>query len=308
MRLALLLSYDGTPWKGWTDVRDAALRPALARVLFRAPPLPLVEAASRTDAGVHARGQVATVDLCQSDGVDAEALDLPQLTYSLNQLLPASVCIRAAQLVSDDFDVRSTRGKEYRYTLSTAACRDPLRRLYEWQLPPRRGAACWDAGAAVDAARLLCGTNSFAAFGNTPRGAERKREVDPVCTLRMVNCRQLGPTTYQFRLRGDRFLYKMARNCVGALVRVGTGELDASELAWALEYGRFERSRSVPLTAPAQGLVLHNVMYSSDAVLFAGATDGRTAPDEAATMASKEGRTPSRRHNAIVRARLLADL
>lgn len=253
-KLAFLLSYDGTSHRGWTDLRDAVLRPALGRVLGGGTQ-PLVEAASRTDAGVHARGQVCSVELAGP----LEPERMPQLVYSLNQLLPDTLCVREAVRVDTSFDVRSNVGKEYHYAFSTAVCRDPLRRLHEWHLPPRRGAQPWNAQAARDAARLLVGTHSFAAFGNTPRGMERRDEVDPRCSLRMLQLRQLGPTSYQFRLRGDRFLYKMCRNLVGALVKVGSGELQADELLHALEIGRFERSR--PLTAPAHGLVLHRVLY-----------------------------------------------
>ena len=259
-KLALLLSYDGTSYRGWTGIRDTEVRPALSRVLCAGDSLPLVEAASRTDAGVHARGQVATVNVewALSDR------ELPQVIYSINQLLPDAICVRDAALVqASSFDVRANLGKEYRYALSTAPCRDPLRRLHEWQLPSRREAPRWDVLAVKHAARLLVGTHSFGAFGNTPRGAERKVEVDPRCTLRMLQLRQLGPTEFEFRMRGDRFLYKMVRNLVGALVKVGHGELHAEELAQALEDGQFKRSRSVPLTAPAHGLVLHRVLYES---------------------------------------------
>lgn len=275
-RMALLVSYDGTSFRGWNDVRDTALRPALHRVMGASEP-PLVEAASRTDAGVHARGQVCSFDVTrplEEDGV-------PQLVYSLNQLLPDEIVVREGALVdASAFDVRANLGKEYRYGLSTAPCSDPLRRLHEWHLPPRRGAAAWDVHAVRSAARSLVGSHSFGAFGNTPRGAERKLEVDARCSLRMLQVRQLGPTSFQFRLRGDRFLYKMCRNLVGALVKVGSGELHADELAAALAAGRFERSRSVPLTAPAHGLVLHEVLYEETPFAGTAACDSLSARDE----------------------------
>ncbi|KAL1495975.1 hypothetical protein AB1Y20_014615 [Prymnesium parvum] len=254
VKVALSVAYDGTSFRGWTDVRDSTLRPTLSRLL-RQSELPL-EVASRTDAGVHAFGNVCSFS-CASP-----PRDLAQLTYSLNQLLPPEVCVTQISLPPPDFDVRETVGKEYRYHVNFAPRRQPLTRLYEWQVPARRGALAWDGASAAHAASLMLGRHSFAAFGNTPRGKERRAPVDASCALQMLQLRQLTPTVVQFRVRGDRFLYKMVRNIVGALVRVGQGELEHEELLHALESGRFERSDSLPITAPAHGLVLHSIMYA----------------------------------------------
>ena len=266
LRVALVTAYDGTPYRGWADVRDIALRPALERVLGQ----PVrVEAASRTDAGVHARGQVCAFDV-ERAGMSPD--ELAQLQYSLNQLLPPELSVRHTALMPSSFDPRSNLGKEYRYALSIGAgARDPLQRLYEWQVPARRGAPAWDAEAAAAAARALEGTHSFGALANTPRGSERKKVVDPVCTLSSVRLHRTGRTRLSVRLTGSRFLYKMARNSVGAIVRVGSGELSLEELQHALREGAFERSRSVPLTAPAHGLVLHRVDFPPEEGPFAGA-------------------------------------
>ena len=252
--VALVVSYDGGAFRGWTDVRDHALRPTLSRLLRQDDVF--VEAASRTDAGVHARANV-----CSFIATEAPP-DLSQLTYSLNQLLPAEVCVQDASFVGTNFDVRANLGKEYRYLVNFAARREPLGRLHEWQVPTRRNRPAWDGPAVARAAALLRGTHSFEAFGNTPRGKERLADVEATCTLQMLQLRQLSPTAVQFRLRGDRFLYKMVRNIVGALVRVGHGELEEAELCDALVLGRFERSSSLPITAPPHGLVLHSVLYA----------------------------------------------
>ena len=223
LRVALVIAYDGTSFRGWADVRDAALRPALERVLGQ----PIhIEAASRTDAGVHARGQVCAFDV-ERAGMPPD--ELAQLQYSLNQLLPPELSLRHTALMPSGFDPRSNLGKEYRYALSIGAgARDPLQRLYEWQVPARRGAPAWDEEAAAAAARALEGTHSFGALANTPRGSERKKEIDPVCTLSRVRLHRTGRTRLSVRLTGSRFLYKMARNSVGAIVRVGSG-LDRKE-------------------------------------------------------------------------------
>ena len=262
-RVALLLSYDGTPYRGWTDVRDVAVRPALAKIIGADDEPPKLKAASRTDAGVHAAGQV-----CTFSSSAASASDCEQLAYSLNQLLPPEVAVRSARSVDASFDPRSTLGKTYLYRLSTRpGSRDPLRRLYEWHRPPRRGASAWDADAVADVATALCGTHSFAAFANRPRGGERNVAVDPVCTLAELSLAEDATTAeeWTFTVRGDRFLYKMVRNLVGALVKVGTGELASDELVDALEHGEWRgRGASVPLTAPAHGLLLQRVEYASD--------------------------------------------
>ena len=108
------VAYDGTAFRGWTDVRDAALRPALAKVAFGGGSLPSIVAASRTDAGVHAAGQVCSL-LLPADDDDGQRrrrskdIDVAQLTYSLNQLLPAEVAVTRAALVGDAFDVAQSR-------------------------------------------------------------------------------------------------------------------------------------------------------------------------------------------------------
>ena len=278
MRLALLVSYDGANYRGWTDLRDLALRPALAKVLRlddESPPL--LQAASRTDAGVHAAGQVCSLTLDDSSGASSSSanIDCGQIAYSLNQLLPAAISVRVAKVVDDGFDVRANSGKTYVYRLSTrAGSRDPLRRLYEWHQPPRRGQSPWDAAAVSETAMQLCGTHSFAAFGNRPRGGERNVEVDPICTLSELRLEEAASGDgfevddssglWRFTVRGDRFLYKQVRNMVGALVKVGYGELSTEEVLEARETGKFARGDSIPLTAPAHGLTLQRVEYESD--------------------------------------------
>lgn len=257
-QLALAVAYDGAPFRGWTDLRDTALRPTLSRLLGLSEDEVVLTAASRTDAGVHADAQICTLPLRRP------VADVGQLAYSLNQLLPESVSVRRAGLVSPSFDVRSNLHKEYRYRLSLCAVRDPLTRGHRWHVPPRRGRPAWDAEAATAAAQLLLGEHSFKAYGNRPKGREREVEVDPVCELRELRlCGELtdGEGEIELRIQADRFLYKMARNLVGAVVRVGEGRLTLGELEHAVAHGAFPQNCSPPLTAPAHGLILHRVNY-----------------------------------------------
>jgi tRNA pseudouridine38-40 synthase len=255
----------------------------------------LVEAASRTDAGVHARANVCCFAVTEAPR------DLAQFAYSLNQLLPPEVCVQAVAPAAADFDVRGTRGKEYRYQVNFVPRREPLGRLHEWQIPARRGRPPWDGAAAARAAALLRGTHSFEAFGNTPRGKERLVPVQAACTLQMLQLRQLSPTAVQFRLRGDRFLYKMVRNVVGALVRVGHGELSEGELVEALECGRFPSSDSLPITAPPHGLVLHSVLYPHGCDPFSSAGSGGTTR-HSMTRGLRPWRTRTIRASGLVRS------
>lgn len=198
-------------------------------------------------------------------------------------MLPPEVRIHSAALVPTSFDPRDNRGKEYQYRLSVSPRADPLLdgpRGQRWHLPPRHGAPSWDAHAAARAACLLRGTHSFAAFANAPRGSERVAALaaaaagssaDGTCRLSMVQLRQVGGDDFIFRIRGDRFLYKMVRNIVGALVKVGHGQIQEAEIAEALEAGAFSRSASLALTAPPQGLVLRHVLF--------GGTAAAPAPD-----------------------------
>uniref|UniRef100_A0A7S0J8D0 tRNA pseudouridine synthase n=1 Tax=Calcidiscus leptoporus TaxID=127549 RepID=A0A7S0J8D0_9EUKA len=220
----------------------------------------LLHAASRTDAGVHARGQV-----CIFDHAGRREHDLSKLRYSMNQLLPEDTCVREAASVPDSFDPRTNLGKEYIYRLNTSASRDPLRRLYEWHVPERRGQQ-WDTDAVRRGAALLQSDTArdFSAFANMPRGAERTRRIDPFCTLRELRVVQTSSSLVSIHLSADRFLYKMARNMVGALVSVGFCELGVCELELALDSGRFSHTNSPGLTAPAQGLVLDRVFYGED--------------------------------------------
>jgi len=255
-RVALLVSYDGTPYSGWTGIRDVILRPTLKQILQQDV---FVDAASRTDAGVHARGQVCCFPY------EGRKLDAGQLAYSLNQLLPPEMCVRRVVRVPMSFDPRSNLGKEYCYQLSVAECRDPLNRLYEWHLPRRRGAPPWDATAASAAAALLQNREPFdlAAFHTTQRGPQRKQPIDGLCRLERVAVQRIGLEVYRITIRGDRFLYKMVRNIVGTLVEVGLGNLGCHQVEDAIVRGNFASGRK-PRCAPANGLVLQRVMYESD--------------------------------------------
>jgi tRNA pseudouridine38-40 synthase len=200
-----------------------------------------VVGASRTDAGVHALGQVASV---------AGPVSLPSATVlaALNARLPRDVRVLAARAVPDTFDARrSARLKRYGYRIGTTAVAPPLCRGYAWEL-----------GRPLDAARMrralapLRGKHDFSAFC-----AAAGRERDPVCTVRAARV-VARPGAVAVVLSADAFLHHMVRNVVGTLVEVGLGRRPPE---WAAAVLATRDRRAGGPTAPAAGLCLLSVRY-----------------------------------------------
>jgi tRNA pseudouridine38-40 synthase len=243
-RLKLTLEYDGTAYVGWqrqlngTSVQEVVER-ALSELL--ATPVSTL-AAGRTDAGVHALGQVVAFDAAQT-------LPLSAYLRGLSALLPEDVSVVEANEVAADFDPRrDALGKRYRYLLSNRSVRSPLRRSTHWQLfVPLHVPAMQQAG------RALLGTHDFSAFR-----AANCEALTTVRTLRELSV-LAAEDVVQFELEGTAFLKHMVRNVVGTLVEVGRGRQPVSWVAEVLASG--DRARAGP-TAPAQGLVLVGVRYA----------------------------------------------
>ena len=255
----LTLAYDGTDYAGWQRqdgaatiqaAVEAALRPIEGRPVT-------VHGAGRTDAGVHALGQVASVRL-------AHPLAPPALLRALNARLPPDVRALHAEQVADRFHARfDARGKVYRYRLAAGPVANPLDRRYVWHLPqPVDRAAMQAAGA------LLRGRHDFAAF-QTAAGERRPGStVRTIVDLRVVT--EPGPAwsaaagdrgggIIGVEVEGDGFLRHMVRSIVGTLVEVGRARRPVADVAAVLASGR--RARAGP-TAPARGLFLVRVDYS----------------------------------------------
>jgi tRNA pseudouridine38-40 synthase len=203
-----------------------------------------ITGASRTDAGVHALRQVAS--LATSSGV-APAV----LKRALNALLPPAVRVMDAREAPAGFDARRwALGKRYTYLIDRGPQADPFLRRYAWHAPFRL-----DVAAMAAALRAVRGKHDFRAFC-AAAGLDRT----PTCTIRsarVVARRQVLAVC----LSGDSFLHHMVRNIVGSLVEVGRGARPPEWMAELLE-GR-DRTRAGP-TAPAQGLVLVRVLYGPD--------------------------------------------
>ncbi|AWB93362.1 tRNA pseudouridine(38-40) synthase TruA [Aeromicrobium chenweiae] len=263
MRLRLDLSYDGTAFRGWaTQPRlrtvQGEVESALATILRR-DTVPQLTCAGRTDAGVHARGQVAHVDL---DDVDPVALE-----RRLRRLLPADIALRGLSVAPPGFDARfSALQRRYVYRLCDApAGPDPLARgsVVGWARP-------LDAAAMDAAASHLLGEHDFAAFCKRREGATTIRTL---LELRTDRRGDLLETT----VRADAFCHSMVRSLMGALVAVGEGRF-APEWSSEILAGAARDARVKVM--PAHGLVLEEVVYPDDEGLAARALESRRRRDE----------------------------
>jgi tRNA pseudouridine38-40 synthase len=254
VRVRLDLAYDGTAFGGWAAqpgrrTVQGALEEALG-VLLRAP-APRVTVAGRTDAGVHARGQVAHVDL--PAGVAGDRL----LLRRVNGLLPDDVCVRAAGLAPAGFDARfSAVWRRYRYRIADGpGVVDPLRRHDTLSWPRELDLALLQHGSTP-----LIGEHDFAAFCRRREGATTIRGLQALVWGR-------GPEgVLEAVVQADAFCHSMVRSLVGALVAVGEGRRPVDWPGSLLVLGA--RSSEVAV-APPHGLVLEAVGYPPDDELLA---------------------------------------
>jgi tRNA pseudouridine38-40 synthase len=256
VRVRLDVSYDGTDFSGWAAqpgrrTVQGVLEAALCTVLRRAA-VPLT-VAGRTDAGVHATGQVAHCDLP----------DLPDgLLRRLAGVLPADVRVRRVAVAPPDFDARfAASWRRYEYRIADAPWGvDPLRRrcVLAWPRP-------LDVHAMDTAARALLGLNDFAAFCRRRDGATTIRTLQQFEVIRVGE--EIVATVV-----ADAFCHSMVRSLVGALLAVGEGRRPVDWPASLLTHGR--RADDVAVAA-AHGLTLVEVGYPADADLAARAAQTR---------------------------------
>lgn len=243
MNLKLTLEYDGAAFVGWqAQPNGRSVQEVVERAVSRLCGSQVrVTGAGRTDSGVHARGQVASV-------VAPLALPLRAWTVGLNALLPGDVACVGAEEAPDGFDARRwARGKRYIYSILQTSVRSPLRRGRAWEI--RRPL---EVPAMRAAAVSLLGTHDFSAL--------RASDCPARTTVREVRRLDLVQTGSQLEvvIEATAFLKHMVRNIVGTLIEVGHGRRAPDTLPALLE-GR-DRKRAGP-TAPAHGLVLDEVFY-----------------------------------------------
>lgn len=271
--LKLTLAYDGTRFVGWQrQAEGESIQGLLEDALARLEGAPVtVHGAGRTDAGVHALGQVASASVTFAHPVDT-------VTRALNAQLPEDIRILDVAEAQSDFHARfSARSKTYRFYIRAGATGDPFTRAFVWQL-----AESLDVSAMRTAAAALVGTHDFAAFqsaGTTVATTVRTIFRSEVCgpegsaPLSIGGADLSGPRpdfsgppfdlpgprqVLLYEVSGDGFLRHMVRTIVGTLVEIGRGWRSAASIAQLIEGGT---RADAGATAPPHGLFLVRVDY-----------------------------------------------
>jgi tRNA pseudouridine38-40 synthase len=246
--LKLVLAYDGTEFSGWQVQPGAAtvqgtLASAIGRVTGEAV---LPQGSGRTDAGVHALAQVATLAI--QSPIPAE-----NLVIALNDILPASIRVLEAAEVPAEFHARkSARAKTYRYTMFRGSICPPFRARYVWHYPYPLDEAMMQ-----QVAGCIVGKHDFTSFAAVDPERGKEGQVSNIRTVFHSSWnREEGELIYT--VRGSGFLHHMVRNLVGTFLLAGKGALTVSDLTKIIE----ARSRAAAgATAPASGLCLVSVEY-----------------------------------------------
>jgi len=243
MRYKLIVEYDGTDYHGWQVQPQArtiqgVLEEAAAQLFGEAVRM---AAAGRTDAGVHATGQVVAFSTQNRRPADT-------VLRALNALTPFDISIRSAEVVDDAFDPRrAARSRVYRYCIWNARWRSPFWLRYAWHVSHPL-----DVGGMAAAARLLLGEHDFSSF--------RAADCDAAHPVRRIVHSDVEAVEERvvYTVEANAFLRSMVRNIVGTLVEVGSGERDVDGVAEVLS----ARDRTLAGdTAPACGLCLERVTY-----------------------------------------------
>jgi tRNA pseudouridine38-40 synthase len=240
--IRLLLAYDGTEFHGWASqpgVRTVGgvLGAALGRLLREPPRLSV---AGRTDAGVHAWGQVASFPA-------PGELDPDKVLRAVNGMLAPEVVVRRARWAPEGFDARhSATRREYVYRLDVGPTPNPFTARFEWHRPGEL-----NLGRMRTAARHLVGEHDFASFCRPPQRGHTVRRLERLSVVRTGQ-------RLEIRAAANAFLHQMVRSLVGTLALVGEGGLDPERITEVLASRR--RSAAGPV-APAHGLTLERVRY-----------------------------------------------
>lgn len=243
-RIKLTVQYDGTAYHGWqkqpgVPTLQGTLEEALAQLTGKSIE---IVGSSRTDAGVHARGQVAHFDL-------ESPIPTENLPRALNALLPDDIAVIQAEQVEPTFDaISSTFAKWYRYTLNISEIRPVFEIRYCWHRPGRL-----DTAAMQQAASYLVGQHDFKSFACA--ADSRQNSIRTILAFQVSSL----PQTIFFDVCATGFLYNMVRNMVGTLVEIGRGRWQTEQIQQILAAA--DRAVAGPI-APAAGLCLMQIFYS----------------------------------------------
>ena len=242
MNIKCLLAYDGTRYFGFQKTKmGPSIEETLQEVLEKILQHPVkIQGASRTDRGVHAKGQVINFFTPQD-------LDLKKLYASLRNLLPPDISpLELSRETASFHPTLDAKGKEYIYTLCNTPTQLPFHRAFSWHFYYPL-----DLDTMQRAAKVLEGKQDFSALSNLNYN-------NPVRHVQKIAIVSVADERFEIRIQGDNFLYKMVRNIVGTLAYVGCGEIALADLPGIL---KSQDRRLAGMTAPAHGLCLNEVFY-----------------------------------------------
>jgi tRNA pseudouridine38-40 synthase len=245
IRISGKIAYDGKDFSGWGLQPDrrtvqGVLEDAIS-TLLRVDRV-IVQCAGRTDAGVHATAQVIHFDIAETD-----AMEMKDLTYKINAILPEDVSIQELEVTTPDFDARfAALSRSYEYLIYQGQ-RNPLlrERAHRSYLP-------LDVAAMNDASKALIGLHDFSAFCKKREGATTLR------TLMKFEWTETADGLIKVELEADAFCYSMVRGLIGAVLAIGEGKFDK---AWLENYLAGREREAHVFAAPALGLTMVDVNY-----------------------------------------------
>lgn len=244
--IKLTLSYDGSCFLGWQkNNAGPSIEEALEKALFQLlGSFISLQAASRTDAGVHALGQVVNFHLKD------DSIDVKKLHRSINAVIDKGISVLSLEEEEEHFHPTiDNEGKEYHYFICNTPYQIPFHKKYSWHF-------CHDIDTDLmqKAALLLTGYRDFSAFCNDRSQFTRSA----FCRIDSIQIIPLEGGRIQCKIKGTRFLYKMVRNIVGTLAYVGSGKIPIEALSRIISS---HQRATAGITAPAHGLFLKEVFY-----------------------------------------------
>jgi tRNA pseudouridine38-40 synthase len=249
MNFKLLIQYDGTDFHGWqVQEGQRTVQGELERVLSLLEDAKVhVAGSGRTDAGVHAEGQVASANLTRE-------IDCGKLRAAINGNLPRDVRVMQVEEAADDFHARfSVKSKTYVYRVVNAPVISPFLARYAHH----EGRAL-DLKRMEEAAKIFVGKHDWTAFSNINSDAEDRVRTITEFSVNSRNAEKTFGALIEFQITGEGFLRYMVRSIAGTILEVGRGEKDFDTIRTAIESGRREFAGT---TAPANGLTLLKVSY-----------------------------------------------
>lgn len=244
--IKLIIAYDGKNYLGWQKTKEGtsieqSLQSVIEQILQEKI---ILQAASRTDAGVHARGQVVNF-LIQNP------LKIERMLASINSLLPNDIAVISAEEAETHFHATlDCKGKEYDYWICFGKTQFPQNRFYSWHYPYPLNIENMR-----HASDFFIGSMDFGAFCNKKKNEKYEHHIREIFAIGIESHPE---QRLKIRITGKNFLYKMVRNIVGTLAYVGSGKIPIPEIPSLMQAG--DRTKA-GMTAPAHGLTLHSVIY-----------------------------------------------